>query len=214
MLKVDKWLARVFFPNRVPGFERNDETLSYLYALSTISTQRTKEKKALLAAQERMIEIYKQHSNELEATLKTVGLELDSLDSETMEMLGDLTETGIMLNVDPLNANSFEIAKALSDQIDTENDLELRLHEMKSLHTSMDNDLSRITALKTRLEQAQKIQEAQQDTIDEKISEWTRGIKLLQAKTEEYQSRTINSKVSTFPICLELTGRKFLKIYE
>jgi hypothetical protein len=45
------------------------------------------------------------------------------------------------------------------------------------------------------LEQVQQIQDAQQDTIDEKISEWTRGIKLLQAKTEEYQSRTMNSRV-------------------
>ena len=66
---------------------------------------------------------------------------------------------------------------------------------MKRLKSSFEADLAGINALKARLEQAQRIQEAQQDTMDEKISEWTRGIKLLQAKTEEYKSQTINVKV-------------------
>jgi len=193
--KVDKWLARVFFPNRVPGFERNDETLSYLHALSTISAQRTKEKIALLAAQERMIEVYKHHSRKLETTMKAAGLGLESLDRETMEMLEELTDIATILKVDPLNANFLDIAKALSDQIDAESDLELRLHEMKALQSSLERELAGITSLKSQLEQARQIQEAQQDTVDEKISEWTRGIKLLQAKTEEYQSRTTDLKV-------------------
>lgn len=195
MWKVDKWLARAFFPNRVPAFERNDETLAYLYSLSTISNQRTKEKLALLAAQKGMIEIYRQHSNKLESTLKAAGLGLDSLDAKTLEMLQEMADTADILKVDPLNVSSLEIAKAISDQIDREHDLELRLHEMKALQMSLESELAGTTALKTRLEQVQQIQDAQQDTIDEKISEWTRGIKLLQAKTEEYQSRTMNSKV-------------------
>lgn len=206
----------MFFPNRVPAFERNDETLSYLYALSTISTQRTKEKKALLAAQERMIEIYKQHATKLEATLKSAGLGLESLDVETMEMLETLTDIGIVLNVDPLNANVLEIATALSDQIDCENDLEYRLHEMKTLQMSLEDDLDGINALKIRLEKAQRVQDVQQDTIDEKISEWTRGIKILQAKTEEYESRTTtNQKVRNLNFCLILLIiRKFLLMCE
>ena len=185
----------VFFPNRVPEFERNEETLSYLYSLSAVSTQRTKEKKALFAAQKRMIEEYKRRASELETTLKAAGLASDSLDVGTMEKLEELVEIGMVLNVDPMNSNLLEIAKALSDQIDCENDLEIRLHEMKRLQNSLEGDLAGINALKTRLEQTQRIQEAQQDTVDEKISEWTRGIKLLRAKTEEYQSQTMNVKV-------------------
>ena len=192
---MDKWLARVFFPNRVPEFERNEETLSYLYSLSAVSTQRTKEKKALFAAQKRMIEEYKRRASELETALKAAGLSSDSLDAGTMEKLEELVEIGMVLNVDPMNSNLLEIAKALSDQIDCENDLEIRLHEVKRLQSSLEEDLAGINALKTRLEQAQRIQEAQQDTVDEKISEWTRGIKLLQAKTDEYQSQTMNVKV-------------------
>jgi hypothetical protein len=192
--KVDKWLARVFAPNRVPQFERNEETLSYLHALSDISMQRTKEKKALLIAQKQMIEKYAQNSNDLENTLKTAGLGLDTLDTETVELLEELVEIGMALGVDPLNATSFDIAKALSDQIDCEHDLQLRLHEAHSLKTALEEDLESMTSLKTQLEQAQRVQEAQQDTIDEKISEWTRGIKLIQAKTEEYVSRTITVK--------------------
>ena len=192
---MDKWLARVFFPNPIPVFERNDDTLLYLHSLSSISTQRTKEKKALLAAQERMIENYKQRANELETTLKAAGLGRDSLDARTMEMLEELVEIGMVLEIDPENARLLDIAKALSDQIDCEADLELRLHDMKGLQNSLEVNLANISALKTRLDQAQRIQEAQQDTVDEKISEWTLGIKLLEAKTEEYQSQTTNSKV-------------------
>jgi chromosome segregation ATPase len=194
-LKVDKWLARVFFPNRVPVFERNDETMSYLHALSAISTQRTKEKKALLAAQEAMIEKYKEHASNLQSKLKATGLASDSLDIKTMESLEELVEIGMVLDVDPLHASVLDIAKALSDQIDRELDTELRLQEMKSLQSSLEGDLDSVTTLKTRLEQAQRIQDAQLDTVDEKISEWTRGIKLLEAKTEEYQSRVTNAKV-------------------
>lgn len=193
--KVDKWLARVFFPNRVPEFERNEETLSYLYSLSAVSTQRTKEKKALLAAQKRMIEEYNQRASELEATLKAAGLASDSLDVVAAEKLEELVEIGAVLNVDPMNSNFLTIATTLSDQIDCENDLEIGLHEAMLLQSSLEGELAGINALKTRLEQAQRIQEAQQDAVDEKISEWTRGIKLLQAKTEEYQSQTMNVKV-------------------
>ena len=192
---MDKWLARVFFPSRVPEFERNEDTLSYLHNLSVISTQRTREKQALLVAQESAIEVYTQHEKNLETKLKTVGLGNDSLDLSTSELLEELVDIGMVVGVDPMNAGVFDIAKGLSDQIDREQDLELRLHEIKSLQTSFEGDLARMKTLKTQLEQAQRNQEARQDTLDEKASEWTRGIKLLHAETEEYNSRSIHVKV-------------------
>src|SRR6202021_2024885 len=96
-----------------------------------------------------------------------------------------------------IKTSLFGMAKGLSDQIDAEHELELRVHEVQSLETSLQSELADITGLKTLLEQPQRNQEVRQDTVDEKISEWTRGIKLLQAKTEEYESRTANSKVSS-----------------
>lgn len=195
LMKVDKWLARVFFPNRVPEFERTEETLSYLHDLSTMSIQRTKEKQALLLAQERTVEEYKQRVRHTEMQLKNIGIESVSLDTKTVELLDELVQVGMVLHVDPSNASVFDIAKGLSDQIDQEQEFELRLHEIETLRMSLEKDLVDVTTLKGQLEQAQRNQEARQDTLDEKISEWTRGIKLLQAKTEEYESRATNTKV-------------------
>lgn len=145
-------------------------------------------------AQKQMIEKNTQHTDDFENSLKAVGLGLDTLDTETIELVEELVEIGMALRVDPLNATSFDIAKALSAQIDEEQNLQLRLHEANNLKTTLEEDLAEMTSLKTQLEQARRIQEAQQDTMDEKISEWTRGIKLIQAKTEEYASRTMTVK--------------------
>jgi len=193
--QVDKWLARVFYPNRVPEFERNEETLTYLYTLSGISNQRTKEKQALHAAQERVIETYKQRENTLETQLQAMGLDIDSLDAQTMDELEELVQIGMTVGLDPVNATTFGIAKAVSEQIGTEQELQLRLHEIKSLQTTLDHDLAKMQMLKADLERARGNQDAQQDTVDEKFSEWTRSIKLIQAKTEEYLSRPTTAKV-------------------
>jgi hypothetical protein len=193
--QVDKWLTMVFFPNRVPEFERTDETLSYLHTLCTVSTQRTKEKLALQAAQEKATELYTSHATKLENALTGVGLGADSLDKQTTEALDELVNLGMILDVDPLNASVFEIAKGLSDQINQADELELRLHETKSLQNSLESEFARMTSFKTVLETAQRNQDMRQDSVVEKLSEWTRGIKLLEAKTEEYISRTTTLKV-------------------
>jgi len=192
---VDKWLARVFYPNRVPEFERNEETLSYLFTLSGISNQRTKEKQAILAIQERMIETYKQRESSLDTQLKAMELSMDSLDAQTLEDLEELVQIGMVVGVDPVNATTFDIAMAVSEQIGTEQELQLRLHEIGSLERTLDDDLARMQQLKTDLERARGNEAAQQDTVDEKFSEWTRSVKLIQAKTEEYQSRQTTARV-------------------
>lgn len=199
--KVDKWLARVFYPNRVPDFERNEETLSYLYTLSGISNQRTKEKQALLAIQERVIETYKQRESSLDTQLQGMGLSTDLLDSQTLEVLEELVQIGTVVGVDPVNATTFDIAKAVSEQIGKEQELQLRLHEIESLENTLEDDLAKMQRLKTDLERARGNEVAQQDTVDEKFSEWTRSIKLIQAKTEEYQSRQTTARVSSSPRC-------------
>ena len=205
---MDKWLTRVFYPNRVPEFERTDEILSHLYSLSRISTQRTKEKQALIAAQEQATQEYTQYALSLETVLTGVGLGIGSLDKLTTESLEELVRLGIVLDVDPLNASLFEIAKGLSDQIDRVNELELRLHETTNLSDLLEAELAQITSFKLFLETQQQNQEIRQDTVDEKLTEWTRGIKLLEAKTEEYLSRTTNTKVcSSFTLMIGNTPR-------
>jgi len=193
--KVDKWLARVFYPNRVPEFERNEETLSYLYTLSGISNQRTKEKQALLAIQERTVETYKQRETALDTQLQAVGLSIDSLDAQMLQDLEELVQIGMVVGVDPVNATTFDIAKAVSEQIGTEEELQLRLHEIGSMERGLDDDLAKMQQLKADLERARGNEVAQQDIMDEKFSEWTRSIKLIQAKTEEYQSRQTTARV-------------------
>ena len=142
-----------------------------------------------------MLETYKQIHNNNVNKFKSVGIDMDSLDASVKEPLEELAAIGMAVGVDPLNATTFEIAKRLSDQIDREQDLQLRLHEIKALQMALEKGLSNIRSLKECLEQTQRNQENQQDLFEEKLLEYTRGIKLLQAKTEEYVSRTKNVKV-------------------
>ena len=142
-----------------------------------------------------MIVTYKQRENTLETQLQAMGLGIDSLDAQTMDELEELVQIGMTVGVDPVNATTFDIAKAVSEQIGTEQELQLRLHEIKSLQTTLEIDLTKMQKLKADLDRARGNQDAQQDTVDEKFSEWTRLIKLIQAKTEEYLSRPTTAKV-------------------
>ena len=208
--QVDKWLARVFYPNRVPPFDRNDETLAYLYALSVTSIERTKEKKALIAAQEATVERYMEQSAELRKRLEAVGITPVTLDEEASAALEGLVEIGMALNVDPVDADVVAIAKAVSDKVDEEFELQQRLLKMKNLRATLERELSSMRELEGHLEQVQTEQRANEDNVDEKMSEWTRGIKLLQAKTEEYESRTPKKTlVHSSSYWLLMEGRMF-----
>jgi len=169
--------------------------LEYLLSLSSISKQRTREKQALLAAQERAREKYKGYAAEQAASLARMGLSVETLEPKTLEALDELVKVGMVVGVDPLNSTVLDIAKGVSDQIDREMELELRLVESRDMEKMLSKELARMTTMKQDLELIQRNVETRQDTLDEKISEWTRGIKLLQAKTEEYLSRTSNAKV-------------------
>ena len=160
-----------------------------------MAIQRTKEKQALMAAQQQMIEVYKQHEAKLENKLHKVGLDPASLEPNLIQRLDEIAELGMVLGVDPLDTTVFDIAKAMSDQIDTEHDLKYQSHELQTLQTSLEEQLSYMNNFKAQLEETQRNQALQQDTIDDKILEWTRGIKHLQAKTEEYLSRSTCSQV-------------------
>ena len=192
----------------MPEFERNEETLTYLYTLSGISSQRTKEKQALLAAQECMIEKYKQRESSLNTLLQTMGLGIEVLDTQTMDNLEELVQIGMAVGVDPVNATTFDIAKAVSDQIGTEQDLELQLYEIERLKSALDDNLTKMIKLKTDLERARTDQDAHQDAVDEKFSEWTRSIKHIQAKTEEYLSRPTNAKVQSHRVYLIIANSR------
>jgi hypothetical protein len=141
------------------------------------------------------VETYKQYHSNLINSFKTIGLEINSLDSSTKESLEELAKIGMEVGVDPLKTSTLDIATRLSDQIDKEQDLQYRLYEMESLQSSLERDLQRLKELKLCLEETQRNQDIQQDLFEEKFSEYTRGIKLVQAKTEEYISRTTNTKV-------------------
>lgn len=205
-MKVDKWLARAYYPNRVPDFERNEETLKWLHDLSLISTQRTKETNALLVAKERRTEEYNHYADWVDTALKQHGLDLDSMPEETKAAVDEIADIAMSLNVDPMHATCFDIAKAQSDQIDAEFEAQLQLNEMESTNESLDDILRQLTTLKKLLEAEKQKNDAQEDTIDEKIAEWTRTTKFIQMKAEEYKSQLKSPKVF-------LDGFKLIIVY-
>ena len=194
-MKVDKWLARAYYPNRVPEFERNEETLKWLHDLSIISTQRTKETNALLVAQGRMTEEYNRYADWVDTALKQHGLDLDSMPEETKAAVDEIADIGMSLNVDPMHTTCHDIVKAQSDQIDAEFEAQLQLNGVESANESLDDMLAQLTSLKKLLEADKQKNEAQEDTIDEKIAEWTRTTKFIQMKAEEYKSQLKSPKV-------------------
>jgi hypothetical protein len=161
--------------------------------LSIVSIQRTKEAKALIAAEQRMMHEYKERTAQLQERLDAMGFSEDMLKPETAKRLDQLVELGIALNVDPMRATYFDIAEALSNQIDEEYELKLQLCESGNLEKSLKKDLSRLRAMRSLLEKVQR--DEQDDNIDEKMSEWSRDIKQLEAIADEDESKTKNMKV-------------------
>lgn len=107
-----------------------------------------------------------------------------------------MTELGMVLRVDPLRGEINEIAGEIIRQCGQEEELEFRECEVRGLQGRLDEELREMSLLRGWLEQSSRGQELKLDLIDEKISEWGRGIKLIHAKTEEYRSRVMNTKVS------------------
>jgi hypothetical protein len=155
--------------------------------------------------------------------LDGLGIRTDELDAETSAALDELVEIAEEVNVDPVGVDVMAIANALSEKIDGEFEVEQRLREMKALHTRLKREVESMRKLEGELERVKLDHAANEDVIDEKFSEWTRGIKLLKAKTEEYQSRTPKNLVpptlSTLPSSIPSrvnanVGRKFRVLYE
>jgi len=185
----------VFFPNRVPEYEKTEETLKYLYQLSCLSTQRTKELQALTLVQDLMVREYRSRAARTKAVTDLVLGPQTGLSHPAEEVLNELTDLAMTLKLDPLDVGWFELARGLSGQCDRELEVLLRVSEMQGMEIKLQGELERLMGLKGRLELATRNQEIKADGVDEKIAEWTRGIKLTQAKTEEYQSRSTNAKV-------------------
>ena len=144
----------------------------------------------MIAAQEAMAEKYMEQAAELRKRLEAMGITQGTLDEGALSALDELVDIGMALNVDPVGADVMTIAKAVSDRVDEDFELQQRFLRMKNLRATLERELRSMRELEGHLEQVQTEQEANEDTADEKMSEWTRGIKLLQAKTEEYESRT------------------------
>lgn len=143
-----------------------------------------------MMAQQAMAEKYVQQAAEIRKRLEPMGITPETLDDKALEALNELVAIGMALDVDPVGADAMAIAKAVSDKIDEEYEYRQRLLQMKNLKATLERELLSMRELESRLEQVQAEQEANEDTIDEKLSEWTKGKTLLQAKTEEYESRT------------------------
>ena len=152
-----------------------------------------------MAAQAATVEKYKEQIAETQEKLQAIGITRESLSEDALQALDELAEIGMALNVDPVGVDILTIAKAVSDEVDRQYDMNIRLLQMKNMHATLERELGSMRALESQLEQVQHEQEAQEDMVDEKMSEWTRGIKLLQAKTEEYESRAPKMLVQ-FPI--------------
>jgi len=180
--------------------------LKWLYDLSVISIQRTREKKVLLAAQERAVEEYVQYANRVDNALKQFGLDLGSMGDEAQAAVDEIVELGLEVNVDPLTATWFDIAKAMSDRIDEEFEVEQREQQLTSLTESLEKRLSELKDLEARLETGKKQIESEEDTMDEMLAEWMRNTKLNQAKIEQYNSQQSSRKVREFIIHLLMTG--------
>jgi hypothetical protein len=164
--------------------------------------QRTREKKALLVAEESMRAEYEEHSTKVEGILNSFGVGKDMWDKETLEDLNTLVETAMQVGVDPFTATAEDIVEALSEEIDREFNIELRCRELEQLKESLEGIYSDTTSLKSRLEQSVHFQTSKQDLLDDTLSEWTLNANLINTKSEEYKSRTLPLKVPPFqPPC-------------
>lgn len=183
---VNSWLSRQYAPKPVPEFERNEDTLRTLLALAAANDAADEEATLLHRAREEAVQEYKARENSEKGKKDELLEEMEAcLDESSIRNLNDLAEISTTLGT--LSAKNTDLGQSIMELTKEEFDTREQMARVDMLRKYLEKDLA---SLQNQLEKlkSDKAYKTPSD-LPAMTAEWTRGTKLLAAKSGEYQDR-------------------------
>lgn len=178
--QVDAWLSAKYQGRSVPQFERNEDTLKALLALSAANDRADEERDLLWAVQKEALNELKTAKESQSPLVSTIT---GSLDGQGRVNLDSIASTSTALDAPP---NTFAVGVALSQRTQTAQTLTQQLLRLTQLQKTLEQELSglRSQLADLRSPSFQAPLSLQRQTLD-----WTRNTKQLRGKLTEYNDR-------------------------
>jgi HAUS augmin-like complex subunit 1 len=178
--QVDAWLSAKYQGRSVPQFERNEDTLKALLALSAANDRADEERDLLWAVQKEALNELKTAKESQSPLVSTIT---GSLDAQGRINLDSIASTATALDKP---SNTFAVGIALSQQTQTAQTLTQQLLRLTQLQKMLEQELSGLRAQLADLRSPafQAPMALQRQTVD-----WTRNTKQLRGKLTEYNDR-------------------------
>lgn len=181
---VDAWLSKKYSSGQMPSFERNEDTLQTLLALSSSVDAADEQRSAIERVEKTALQYLSKHNSESgHLLLKNIN---EHFSDQTRADLDSLAGSAIALDV-PASAGAARLTAAATN-------LQIEAFEAKQSKHMAQGELDLLQAEIERLTVLH--QSLQSDTYrpsserSNQTAEWSKGTKLLRAKIVEYEERT------------------------
>lgn len=192
-LFVDSWLSQRYAPERVPPFERNEETLQALLDLAAANERADEHQTLVHEVQQIVLNELTSATTEDENATVFDALEASLTDSGSLA-LDALVSTTILLNA--TTAQPETLAHLIIEATTTQSELAQQLRRTETLRQTLRAEHQRLEAL---MREVQGPAFATPLDLPQKTAEWNRGTKHLKAKLAEYNDRLDGSSVLAVP---------------
>jgi HAUS augmin-like complex subunit 1 len=188
---VDTWLSTKYQGRSVPAFERNEDTLRALLALSAANEKADEEREMLWGVQKEALAELKiaQEADSKSSTLTKLSKALGAQGDASLDALASVTTA---LNApDP---SLYSLASTLSTQTQTSQTLAQQLQYLTQLQRALETEL---LSLRSQLQELRSPAFQPPLSLQRQTLDWNRNTKQLRTKLSEYSDRVANISSSS-----------------
>jgi len=179
--QVDAWLSAKYQGRSVPQFERNEDTLKALVALSASNEKADEERDLLWAVQKEALAEMKQAAEQNGSIISALQDGLDAHGREALEALAD-----VATRLDSKDTGTLALADGICDKTQISQMLAQQLLQLTQLHNNLEHNLS---SLRGQLQELRAPAFQAPLSLQRQTLEWTRNTKQLRTKIAEYTDR-------------------------
>ncbi|KAF2663480.1 hypothetical protein BT63DRAFT_430325 [Microthyrium microscopicum] len=184
--QVDSWLSAKYQGRSVPQFERNEDTLKALLALSSANEKADEERDLLWNVQREALNEAKASKEQDATMMSAVESALDIDGKEALEVLAD-----VATKLDAPKTDTYSIAETLCDRTQTSQILSQQLIHLTQLQKTLEAEL---TSLRAKLQELRSPAFQPPLSLQRQTLEWSRNTKQLRAKLGEYSDRLASAQ--------------------
>lgn len=183
--EVTAFLAPLFYPKPIPHFERNEATLSALFALASHSESQTEHHALLASTRGQALNEFRELFQQEDPTASILSAIEAALDPSARQALSTLASLSTALG--SISVSPETMASSLVNLTRSECEVEQQLQRVEALHQQLKSEHVLAQALLSKLRSDDDFQTPR--GLVQKTGEWTRGTKQVNTKLGEYKER-------------------------